>query len=51
MGDPIADKLIARYKSMCISRNAPVAVYDYVAALAVTNPELFDAERIRARTG
>ena len=32
---------------MCISRNAPVAVYDYVAALAVTNPELFDAERIR----
>lgn len=51
MSDPLADKLIARYKSMCISRNAPVAVYDYVAALAVTNPELFDAERIRRADG
>ena len=50
-GDPLTDKLIERYKSLCVARSAPVAVYDYVAALAVTNPELFEAERIRRADG
>lgn len=50
-GDPLADKLIERYRALCIARSAPVAVYDYVAALAVTDPELFEAERIRRDDG
>lgn len=51
MNDPLADVMISRYKEMCLSRNAPVAVYDYVAALAVTDPELFEAVRIKRSDG
>ncbi len=50
-GDALAAKLTEKYKSMCISRNAPVTVYDYVAAKAVTDPELFDVERIKRADG
>ena len=51
MNDPLADRLIAKYVHMCNSRNAIVTVYDYVAALAVTNPEKFEATRIKRPDG
>ncbi|MBD5132499.1 MAG: hypothetical protein HDT28_07950 [Clostridiales bacterium] len=50
-GDELTDKLVDKYKDLCMSRSAPVAIYDYVAALAVTNPERFDAVRIRRADG
>lgn len=46
MNDPLGDKLIDKYIAMCKDRSAPIAVYDYCAALAVTNPEMFEAERV-----
>ncbi|MCH5155901.1 MAG: nucleoside hydrolase [Clostridiales bacterium] len=51
MNDTLADRLIDKYRDMCNSRNAVVSVYDYVAALAVTNPEKFDVTRIRRKDG
>ncbi|MDE7164369.1 MAG: nucleoside hydrolase [Clostridiales bacterium] len=51
MNDPLADSLINKYREMCNSRDAFVTVYDYVAALAVTNPELFDVTRIKRPDG
>lgn len=47
----LARKMINRYIELCKARNAPVAVYDYVAALAVTHPQLFSAQRIRRSDG
>lgn len=44
--DELADKLMAKYIALCKSREAPIAVYDYVAALYVTNPELFELHRV-----
>lgn len=40
--DELANTLIARYVKMCRLRSAPVAIYDLVAAFAVTNPEMFE---------
>lgn len=51
LNDTLADSLVCKYVHMCRKRNAPVAVYDYVAALAVTDPDLFDAERVRRPDG
>lgn len=51
MHDPLADGLIEKYVHMCNSRNAIVTVYDYVAALAVTNPDKFDVVRIKRPDG
>lgn len=51
MHDPLADSLINKYRDMCNSRGAFVTVYDYVAALAVTNPEMFEAIRVRRPDG
>ena len=51
MHDKLADSLLDKYRSMCKDRGAVVAVYDYVAALAVTNPELFDVTRVRRPDG
>lgn len=48
--DP-APCLIEKYIAMCKSRNAFVTIYDYVAALAVTDPEKFDAVRVRRADG
>lgn len=45
-GDPLADGLIDKYVALCKSRNAPIAIYDLVAAFAVTNPERFDVQRV-----
>lgn len=50
-GNALAAKLVGRYVGMCEKRNAPVAVYDYAAALAVTDPELFDVVRVRRKDG
>ncbi len=50
-GNALADGLLERYVDMCKRRNAFVTVYDYVAALAVTDPELFDAVRVRRSDG
>ena len=50
-GNALADGLLERYIGMCKRRNAFVTVYDYVAALAVTDPELFDAVRVRRVDG
>ncbi|MCH5164890.1 MAG: nucleoside hydrolase [Clostridiales bacterium] len=47
----LANKLIEQYLSLCKSRSATTAIYDYVAALAVTDPELFEAERIERADG
>ncbi len=41
-GDEITDRLIEKYIALCRARNAPIAVYDYVAALFVTHPDEFD---------
>lgn len=49
--DPLCRSLFDRYAELCRARNAKETVYDYVAALAVTDPELFDAERIRRKDG
>lgn len=51
MNDPIADSLIKKYRDMCNDRDAFVTVYDYVAALAVTNPEKFDVTRVKRPDG
>lgn len=51
MNDPLADSLINKYRAMCIGRGAIVSIYDYVAALAVTNPERFDVTRIKRPDG
>ena len=50
-GNALADGLLEKYVDMCRRRNAFVTVYDYVAALAVTNPERFDAVRVRRADG
>lgn len=46
MNSELGDRLTQKYITLCKNRNAPVAVYDYVAALAVTNPEKFEAEAV-----
>lgn len=51
MHDALADSLINKYRDMCNDRDAFVTVYDYVAALAVTNPEMFDVTRIKRADG
>lgn len=50
-GDPLTDKLVSSYKNLCASRDATFAIYDYVAALAVTDAQLFEAERVRRADG
>ena len=50
-GDELTDRLMEKYLTLCESRNAPVAVYDYVAALYVTNPELFELHRVYRSDG
>ncbi len=51
-GDALQDRLIERCLTLCRARGAEkLAVYDYVAALAVTDPERFDAVRIRRADG
>lgn len=49
--DELADALLKKYISMCKSRNAFITVYDYVAALYVTNPELFVIRRVTRKDG
>ena len=44
--DPLSNRLIDKYITLCKNRNAPIAIYDLVAAFGVTNPEWFDVERI-----
>lgn len=51
MHDALADSLINKYRDMCNDRGAFVTVYDYVAALAVTNPEKFEVTRINRPDG
>lgn len=51
LGGELAARFAARYIEMCKARHAPLAVYDYVAALAVTHPQLFDAVRVRREDG
>lgn len=51
-GDELTDRFIARCRELAESRGVDVfAVYDYVAALAVTDPQRFETERIRRRDG
>lgn len=50
-GNALCDRLIDKYIGLCKARNAPVSIYDYVAARAVTDPELFDVQRIRRPDG
>ncbi|MCX4313673.1 MAG: nucleoside hydrolase [Clostridia bacterium] len=50
-GGKLAARLVSRYIELCKARNAPLAVYDYVAALAVTDPQLFVTERITRKDG
>lgn len=47
----LAEKLAKKYIDMCKARNAPLAVYDYIAAKAVTDPLLFEAVRVRRDDG
>lgn len=47
----LAKKLARKYIDMCKARNAPIAVYDYIAAKAVTDPQLFEATRVRRADG
>lgn len=47
----LGNKLVKRYIELCKARSAHIAVYDYVAALAVTHPERFDAVRVRREDG
>lgn len=51
-GDALTDKFISRCVELCKARKAEkIAVYDYVAALAVTDPERFETERVRRADG
>lgn len=51
-GDELTDKFISRCVELCKARNVEkISVYDYVAALAVTCPERFEAVRVRRADG
>ncbi len=51
-GIPLADRLIDRSVMLCKARGEKkIAIYDYCAALAVTNPEKFDVVRKRRPDG
>lgn len=51
-GDALTDKFISRCVELCRARNVEkISVYDYVAALAVTTPERFEAVRVRRADG
>lgn len=50
--DELTNALLASYRGLCEKRGCKIfAVYDYCAALAVTNPERFDAVRVRRADG
>ena len=49
--DALADKLLKKYVAMCKRRNAFVTVYDYVAALFVTDPALFAVHKTMRADG
>ena len=51
MSDALADSLIKKYMDLCKDRGEFGSIYDYVAALAVTNPERFDVTRIKRPDG
>lgn len=51
MDGALGNAMVEKYKALCRARSAPVAVYDYVAAIAVTNPERFDVLRVKRRDG
>lgn len=51
-GEPLTDKFFARCVELCRARGvSKIAVYDYVAALAVTHPDTFDIVRVRRKDG
>lgn len=50
--DELTNALVSSYRELCTKRGCKVfSIYDYCAALAVTDPEKFDAVRVKRSDG
>lgn len=51
-GDELTNAFVSSYRELCKKRGCDIfAVYDYCAALAVTDPEKYDAVRVKRPDG